>query len=472
MSINTVIATNIVALNTSRNLNSTNNKKSKYVNRLSSGIKINTASEDSASVTISQKLKAQIRGINVAVKNSEDAISLVETVESVYGEVQEMFQRCREITVQASNDTNSKDDKIKLMTEVSQLIEETDEMLNRTEFNGKSITELSGSIFQIGANEGQNLNLSTIDNFSLIIYDYTTQEKILNDFKNIVFPNIYKLENISVSGRKEGSVGTTIKILDENNKEVSSFNAADISIYVDEITESINSIDAYLYSDLNNIKSSLQESILQGVQLATAYTVSNWTNNTYNKYLGYDAQIISRGEEAILGTNYSDKTNNMNKFNNIINNPNGKLIITQISLEKVLLPAVEKAIENFLIDYSKLGKETFVVSIKDHVNSFIDGYVEDKEAALDLYLNSFDDFINQISDIRSGLGSFENRLKYTINNLQVSSENLSSANSLLEDTDMAKEMMNLTKVNVLANAANLLLSQSNSSKETLLELLF
>lgn len=473
MSSNTVIATNIIALNAHRNLGNTANKNYRQINRISSGIKINTASEDAAGVTISQKLKAQIRGLNMAEKNSEDAISLVETLDLVYSEIGDMFQRCREITVQALNDTNSTEDRVKLMSEVSELIDEVEDMLNKTEFNTKNINEImnSSTVFQVGANSSQYLKFSQISNLDLSIRDYTTQQQVLDVFIDTVFPNIEKLASIEISGRDTGKVGTTIKFVSTEDNSETTFHIANVSMYIDAINEAIDSINTYLYDDLSSIKNILKNSISEAVESSIEDTLNFWQVR-YDKFsnVSYDITIdvISRGEEAVLETKYGADLEEINDF---LNNVNGMVIVRKNAVDNILSPQLTEAVESFLSEYTKLGEDIFVASIKDHVNAFIDGKVEDERYALDLYLNAFDDFINQVSDIRAELGAIQNRLEYTINNLQIASENMSSANSKLEDADVASEMMGLTKSNVLSNAAISILAQSNSSKESILNLL-
>lgn len=162
MASNTVINTNMMALTAHRNLTKVGNKQSKANQRLSSGKKINSASDDAAGLAISDKMKAQIKGLDMASKNSEDAISLVQTAEGSLTEVTNMVQRIRELTVQAANDTNTSADRMKINTEIKELFAEVDAIASRTEFNDKKLTNgsFTNGFFQIGANGGQNINLS------------------------------------------------------------------------------------------------------------------------------------------------------------------------------------------------------------------------------------------------------------------------------------------------------------------------
>ncbi len=161
MAINTVINTNVMALTAHRNLGTVGNKQNKANQRLSSGKKINSAADDAAGLAISEKMKAQIRGLDMASKNSEDAISLIQTAEGSLTEVNNMLTRVRELTVQAANDTNQKEDRVKIAEEVAQLLTEIDSIADRTEFNEKKLNDGSfqDGHFQIGANGGQSLEI-------------------------------------------------------------------------------------------------------------------------------------------------------------------------------------------------------------------------------------------------------------------------------------------------------------------------
>jgi len=164
MASNTVINTNIRALNSHRNLSAVGNSLAKASQRLSSGKKINSAADDAAGLAISEKMRAQIKGLDMASKNAEDAVSLIQTAEGSMSEIESMCQRIRELTVQAASDTNATSDRVKIASEVQQLIQEIDDMAGRTEFNTKTLATGSFATkalhFQIGANAGQKIELT------------------------------------------------------------------------------------------------------------------------------------------------------------------------------------------------------------------------------------------------------------------------------------------------------------------------
>ncbi|MFO7317381.1 MAG: flagellin, partial [Bacilli bacterium] len=152
---------NISALNTHRNLAFNNSQAAKNLEKLSSGYKINRAGDDAAGLAISEKMRAQVRGLDMAYKNAQDSISLIQTAEGALNETHSILQRMRELAVQSANDTNVKDDREALQKEIDQLVEEIDRIAKTTEFNTQKL--LDGSFkgtFQIGANESQTMELN------------------------------------------------------------------------------------------------------------------------------------------------------------------------------------------------------------------------------------------------------------------------------------------------------------------------
>ena len=163
------INNNIMALNTHRQLGINNGAAAKSIEKLSSGFRINRAGDDAAGLAISEKMRAQIRGLNMASKNAQDGISLIQTAEGALQETHAILQRMRELAVQAANDTNNDNDRTELQKEVSQLLDEVTRIANNTEFNTKVLMSgnfaSTGLVFHLGANENQSITL-TIGNMT------------------------------------------------------------------------------------------------------------------------------------------------------------------------------------------------------------------------------------------------------------------------------------------------------------------
>jgi len=158
------INTNVMSLNAQRNLGKSQGALAKSMQRLSSGLRINSAKDDAAGLAISDRMTSQIRGLNQAARNANDGISLAQTAEGALQESTNILQRMRELAVQSANDTNTSSDRSSLQAEVSQLISELDRIADTTAFNGKVLLDgsLGSSTFQVGANSGQTISF-TID---------------------------------------------------------------------------------------------------------------------------------------------------------------------------------------------------------------------------------------------------------------------------------------------------------------------
>ena len=307
---NTVINTNVTALNSHRALKNVGNRQSRSSERLSTGQRINRASDDAAGLSISEKMRSQIRGLDQATRNSQDGISLIQTAEGAMQEIQDITQRIRELAVQAANDTLVEEDRTSIASEVNNLANELGDIIQRTAFNGTQLLTGGDALnIQNGAMSGQNLEIATPDFVTM--------------------------------GAGE-----------------------------------------------DNALSSLINALGGGTGTATA-------------------DDLAAGAGAF------------GSHGNISGSALGGAIIAGASNT---IHAIDRALTN-------------------------------------------------ISTQRSNLGALQNRLEHTISNLQIASENTSAAESRIRDTDMAREMMQLTQANVLQQAATSMLAQANQSPQGVLQLL-
>ncbi|MGE8280031.1 MAG: flagellin [Stenotrophomonas sp.] len=161
-----VINTNVMSLNAQRNLNTSGSSLANSIQRLSSGLRINSAKDDAAGLAISERFTTQIRGLDVATRNANDGISLAQTAEGAMVEIGNNLQRIRELAVQSANATNSQSDRDALNAEVNQLVSEIDRVSRQTNFNGTKLLDgsFSGALFQVGADAGQTIGINTIVN--------------------------------------------------------------------------------------------------------------------------------------------------------------------------------------------------------------------------------------------------------------------------------------------------------------------
>ena len=414
-----IINHNIAALNTHRQLGANTAASSKNLEKLSSGLRINRAGDDAAGLAISEKMRGQIRGLDMASKNAQDGISLIQTAEGALTETHSILQRMRELAVQSSTDTNTDNDRANLQKEVDQLAQELTRIGRDTEFNTKKLLDgtFSGT-FHIGANEGQNISLSVDD---------------LRGF------------NLGVTGSAKFEITVDITIDDPANPEF-----ADGTYKIDG-------------TDLKDAEGKVVATTADG----------GLTWKTANDTIDF-GQKIKEGTITIKDGKATGKT----EFNNnglqagdyIIKEDGGKATIQDTNGN--VIAKSENATEFKSLD----GKTTIFTLDKkmatDAELTFTVGGTDISSASTaNKAITTINTALETVSTERSKLGAYQNRLEHTVNNLGASSENLSAAESRIRDVDMAKEMVQFTKNNILTQAAQAMLAQANQQPQGVLQLL-
>merc|ERR1711976_790015 len=203
--------TNVMSLNAQRNLYQSNNDLATSIQRLSTGLRINSAKDDAAGLAISERFTSQIRGLNQAVRNANDVISLAQTAEGALGEVANNLQRIRELSVQSSNATNSNSDRAALQAEVSQLLSEINRVADQTTFNGVNLLDgsFSGAVFQIGANAGENITVSSLADANTAALGSVTQASASVAASGLTgFASAIAAGGVTVNGVDIGAIGS------------------------------------------------------------------------------------------------------------------------------------------------------------------------------------------------------------------------------------------------------------------------
>jgi flagellin len=216
------INTNLVSLNAQRNLSSIQGALATSMQRLSSGLRVNSAKDDAAGLAIAERMSAQTRGMNVAMRNANDAISLSQTAEGALGKVGDLFQRMRELAVQSANGTNNDDDRVSLNEEFVQLAQEATRTLEGTQFNGRSIlSDTAANVFQIGAN-----NNSSIDRISVDGIDWAATTDITAVIGTAVITGTdTPTVQITDIGTAQGAIASIDAAIDEVNSQRATFGA-------------------------------------------------------------------------------------------------------------------------------------------------------------------------------------------------------------------------------------------------------
>ena len=412
---------NLGAINAQRNMGINSGAAAKSMEKLSSGLRINRAGDDAAGLSISEKMRAQIRGLDQASTNAEDGISMIQTAEGALTETHSILQRMRELSVQSSNDTNVSTDRAAIQAEMDELTKEVDRIANTTEFNTQKL--LDGSFsgkFQIGANEGQDmdLNIGKMDAASLGLTSTVeiSETKALTADSNIK-DGTYTVEGTNIKDTNGNIVGSvkTNNTLNFNGKDT----AFENTLISDGATIELKNGNATITNKLD-----------------TATAAKNLTSLAPGSYEVKGTNLIKDGE--LVGT---------------VDTTNKKIVLND---------KTEIAEANLGFADGKL---------KDGVKFTVNGSDVSTQKNAAGTIETVNAAIEKVSTQRSKLGAVQNRLEHTVNNLNTSSENLTAAESRIRDTDMASEMSEYSKNNILQQAAQAMLAQAKSAPEQVLQLL-
>ncbi len=398
---------NIAALNSYRNLTGNNNAVSKNLEKLSSGYKINRAGDDAAGLAISEKMRAQITGLNTAQKNAQDGVSLVQTAEGALTEVHSMLNRMVELADQSANGTyDGAVDRANLQKEIASLKDEIDRIADSTNFNG--INLLDGS-----------MSTTTSATFS---------------------------DAIDTTGKKPG--------VDLNFQFASQFNGAGLKVSLKHSDSAKDGIAAVVKAD-GTIEISLDASknyTADQVKKAIANAdITAITDKEQHKEL---SKIL--GSTTVTGGGVTGTTGatGFTTASATVTGPKGTALTLQIGDTSADFNQMAVSVGDMHVDALGIGD----VDISTQ---------EGAKAAVDKIKSA----INAVSSTRGDLGAIQNRLEHTISNLSVTAENMTAAESRIRDVDMANEMMAYTKNNILVQSSQAMLAQANQIPQGVLQLL-
>ncbi|MHA2961954.1 flagellin N-terminal helical domain-containing protein [Priestia megaterium] len=416
------IGHNIAALNTYRQFNNANNAQSKSMEKLSSGLRINSAADDAAGLSISEKMRGQIRGLDMASKNAQDGVSLIQTAEGALNETHDILQRMRELGVQASNDTNTTDDRAEIQKEVNQLTEEINRIGNNTEFNTKKL--INGDAKGAGSAGA-------------------TQESIKFDFSNIT---------TGTGGNTKLTIGGT-----------------DYTIAFDSSTDNYD-------SGANDRVDAASKTITLATKTSDPEQLGQRLKNAFESMRGADPSLSitdfdfdsDAGEGLTISATAGGKFDGQAGDKSIsfktgvsptvttttegTNGTNGKLTFQigansdqQMTLDINDMRAVALGIASTTNNGDADGGAGSATFAAGEDNKITKDVTSGTEYALDMSSSAkatdavkvIDNAIKTVSQERSKLGSYQNRLDHTINNLSTSSENLTAAESRIRDVDYA-----------------------------------
>ena len=464
-----VVQHNMQAMNANRMLNITTGAQSKSTEKLSSGYRINRAADDAAGLTISEKMRKQIRGLDQASTNAQDGVSSVQTAEGALTEVHSMLQRMNELAVQAANGTNSKEsDRQAIQDEIDQLTTEIDRVAETTKFN--EIYLLKGD------------NAST-KNVYMKGHDAGLKGALTDSAKSATFvmDTLKAGDKYKIAG-KEYTIGSSKT---EITTAINAFATADNKITIDGIS--------YTYKDANGGKAAgwyKDGDQTNGTAIVVADTVKGGSKASvngkdYTAMTDQDANDIDDDDSSVITAAEAKKKIKAELLAaNSIGTVNGDATVsdgadaagkTTYTITKGYATVADTLSFNLHVgaDADMTNKITVDIDVMNSANLGVKGLnVTDATGTAATYaVDAISDAIAKVSSQRSALGAVQNRLEHTIDNLDNIVENTTTAESRIRDTDMAEEMVEYSKNNILAQAGQSMLAQANQSTQGVLSLL-
>lgn len=413
-----VVQHNMTAMNANRQLGVTASAQAKATEKLSSGYRINRAGDDAAGLTISEKMRSQIRGLDKASTNAQDGISLIQSAEGALNEAHSILQRMNELAVQGANDTNQEIDRDAINKELKALTDELDRIAQTTQFNKQEL--LDGSFtnkkLHVGANANQNIEISI----------KAMNADALGLGKDFIMSN----EVTTISNQVPG----TIKYKDLVDLE---YDQTKTLTYNQALATSIAK------DTMSNKYKSFSDIALGEIKVSTNSTTMSVTYHLVKEDGTVDTDAYSTQSNVLAGYLSAKKSVASDAFN----------VASQFK-------------ENVKYETWEEDKINRVATSTKGYGARVDDYDTANET-----ITKVQNAINIVSEQRSALGALQNRLEHTVANLDTVSENTSAAESRIRDTDMAKMMVEYSKNSILTQAGQSMLAQANQSTQGVLSLL-
>jgi flagellin len=525
-----IINTNIASLNSQRNLNTSQTQLATALQRLSSGLRINSAKDDAAGLAIAERFTTQIRGLNQAARNANDGISLSQTAEGALGELTNNLQRIRELAVQAANSTNSASDRAALDQEVQQRLAEVDRIASQTSFNGQKILDgtFGNASFQVGANVGETISISL-----------STSMKGA-DIGSYV--NSSSTESVAVTPTETQTVGTITATTDVGSYTgvtSSNFDGSNFSIngtFINDSTDYAGSATEQGAGSAYAKAAAINASGVAGVSASATNvltfsavggtpgtddflaltTVGTGSDIAYELTINGQAVFTKAIDAATDEVSIDEVVAAINDFTSdtgvSASNVGGDLQLTaadgrDITIGESILDTGTSTVAQTVgtsvfgafdaggatneIDvdqeFTHRGSLTlqssgnvtlggtqalagFSATLLSATSNLSSQNVLDVTAANNTIL-SIDAALTSVSTLRSTFGAIQNRFESTISNLQATAENLTASRSRIQDTDFASETAALTRAQILQQAGTAMLAQANALPNQVLTLL-
>ena len=459
-----VVQHNMQAANANRMLNITTGAQSKSTEKLSSGYRINRAADDAAGLSISEKMRKQIRGLDKASSNAEDGVSSVQTAEGALTEVHSMLQRMNELAVQASNGTNSDTDRGAIQDEISQLTTEIDRVAETTKFNETYLLKGGNGTKDVYMN-GHDAGLKGTLTDSATTATFKVAAGALDAGKSVTI------------GGKDYTIGSTLA---ETQALANAAVAANTSFTVDDTKYNVTNGKITKDGDAAAKEVKVDDIVKTGSKVS--YNGKTLTAADIDAATGVDksdSSVISAAHAVDLMEKELTAANNIGATKTAATAQKAAAYTSDagvtFNITKGTAEVADKLSFSLHVGSDADMTNKITVDIETMNSSYlgIKGLnVNDDSGIAGTYaIDAISDALQKVSEQRSSLGAVQNRLEHTIDNLDNVVENTTTAESRIRDTDMAEEMVNYSKNNILAQAGQSMLAQANQSNQGVLSLL-
>lgn len=466
-----VINTNVMSLNAQRNLNTSSKDLATSLQRLSSGMRINSAKDDAAGLAIANRMTAQINGLNQAARNANDGISLAQTAEGAMGTITGSLQRIRELSIQSANATNSSTDRAALQAEASQLIAEIDRIASTTSFNGVKVLDgtFTAQQFQVGANAGETITVSSIA--SARTNDLGTSYSASVTGGAIQSTTAIAAGDLIINGTDVGALATP------DAKDL----AAQINALSTGVTATANATtytgaaataftattDDIADGDLTINGTNVGAVTAAGSAAAQATAIANAITGV-SATTGVTATVTGAGSDQVLLTAADGRNITVGQSGTATTARTG---LTADTYEGTVDLASSDTI--ILTSTGTIGNAGFTAgtTAKSAGGTAVSNLDISTVAGANTAITSIDAALDQINSSRADLGAVQSRFEAVVSNLSVTAENVSAARSRIQDADFAAETAALTRGQILQQAGVSILSQANSQPQLVLSLL-
>ena len=483
------INTNLASLNAQRNLDHSQASLTTSLQRLSSGLRINSAKDDSAGLSISERMGSQIRGLNQAARNANDAISLAQTTEGNLAEISNVLQRIREIAVQSANDTNTTADRTSLQNEVTSLTAEIDRIANAAQFNGSNLLDgsFTSKTFQVGANSGQSIAvaISGAKNSDLGLTGSATVSVAGSTAALSFTPTTTTISGIAIGSLSDDGVsyvGATKSGATSTLAIANAINAQTTTGVSAKATTSVTSASISGHA----LATVAGEMSINGVDIGALAVAASAADRSAQLIVAINAKSGSTGVVATAAS-LTTYTLTAADGRNIAISSTATATTDGHSTAANIATATGFAVSNAvaITNYGQLtltaGKNIVVAGAAIGTASpiAVGTYVKSGSSTVDVSsqilsssaISQIDSAIDTINTQRATLGTVQSRFESVIANLKTSSENVSAARGRIRDTDFAAETANMTRNQVLQQAGVAMLAQANALPNIVLSLL-